>query len=185
MHSLIEKVRGATTGYFTAQEKLEAELKAAEADYQGERRQKETARIHALQKDAHDTACATVVKACHEASEAYRVQKENRDADGVNPKNITPDFELLKQLVTLTADELRALHARNADNALFTRALRQYAGERNIQVGFPDVLDEKMRAVNELYGAYSRPLQTRKKALVGIAEAALGLERIDAILSKP
>lgn len=65
--------------------------------------------------------------AVSEAIKAAHNRVENSRADALHVGNAEEDFKLLSLPLTLSRDELRAMVKRNEGNALFARAVSQYA----------------------------------------------------------
>ena len=66
-------------------------------------------------------------KAVKDAALAARARVERARSDMLHIGNAEEDFKLLALPVTLSRDELRAMVKRNEGNALFARAVSQYA----------------------------------------------------------
>lgn len=72
-------------------------------------------------------------KAVKEAIQAARNRVEKARSEMLHIGNAEEDFKLLALPVTLSRDELRAMVKRNEGNALFARAVSQYAHEHKYE----------------------------------------------------
>ncbi len=119
--NFVGKGKDIVSGYLTGCKNWNAEANRIHRDYAGEK-QREKNEAHAKNKPSSADAIAKL-----QALETqYTDFLDGLEAEALNPKNVSPDFELLRLPITLSVAELQKLHARNCDNPLFCRGLKQY-----------------------------------------------------------
>lgn len=130
--------------YYAGTKEAAAEMQRISKQYKGEQLQNLSGELSSAVQSLHEAA-KKEVESCLERLEAV---KQDALAKTLQNAEISKDFKLLELPLTLKENELEQLAGRNKDNALFIRALNEYAVNHNMPIRFESTAPDYDRAYN-------------------------------------